>query len=88
MKVTNVMERVYDPKRLSEAWRQVKRNAGAAGIDKMTVDEFQKRGAELGPLVSRQLKEGTSRFKPAKRVYIPKPCTTKKRPLGIPVVMN
>ena len=88
MKVTNVMERVYDPKRLSEAWRQVKRNAGAAGIDKMTVDEFQKRGVELGPLVSRQLKEGTYRFKPAKRVYIPKPGTTKKRPLGIPVVMD
>ena len=82
------MERVYDPKRLTEAWQQVKRNAGAAGIDKMTVDEFLKRGKELGPIVSSKLKEGTYRFKPAKRVYIPKPGTTKMRPLGIPVVMD
>jgi RNA-directed DNA polymerase len=88
MKVTNVMERVYDPKRLQEAWQQVKRNAGAAGIDEMAVDEFLKRGRELGPLISQRLKEGTYRFKPAKRVYIPKPGSNKMRPLGIPVVMD
>lgn len=88
MKVEKVMERVYDPRRLQEAWRQVKRNAGAAGIDEMTVDKFLTRGSELGPLISRGLKEGTYRFKPAKRVYIPKPGTAKMRPLGIPVVMD
>ena len=33
MKQEKVMEKVYHPRRLREAWRQVKKNAGAAGID-------------------------------------------------------
>ena len=37
MKQEEVMERVYEPGRLHEAWQQVKKNAGVAGIDKMTV---------------------------------------------------
>ena len=37
----NVLERVYEPRRLLEAWRQVKSNAGAAGVDQMTVAEFE-----------------------------------------------
>ncbi len=32
----NVLERVYEPRRLIEAWQQVKSNAGAAGIDRMS----------------------------------------------------
>jgi hypothetical protein len=32
-KEQNVLERIYEPKRLLEAWRQVKLNAGAAGVD-------------------------------------------------------
>ena len=34
-KEQNVLERVYEPRRLLEAWRQVKSNAGAAGVDQM-----------------------------------------------------
>ena len=34
-KEQNVLERVYEPGRLLEAWRQVKSNAGAAGVDQM-----------------------------------------------------
>jgi len=30
----NVLERVYEPRRLIAAWQQVKRSAGAAGIDR------------------------------------------------------
>jgi len=33
----NVLEQVYEPRRLLEAWQQVKTNAGAAGIDRMSV---------------------------------------------------
>ncbi len=46
-KVTEVLERVYKPRRLLEAWRQVKKNAGAAGIDHMSVTEFEARKGEL-----------------------------------------
>ncbi len=41
----NVLEQVYEPRRLLEAWQQVKTNAGAAGIDRMMglvfLDDFR-----------------------------------------------
>ena len=70
------------------AWRQVRKNAGAAGIDKMTVDAFERREDELLKLIHEKLKAGTHRFKPARRVLIPKEGSSKKRKLGIPVVMD
>jgi group II intron reverse transcriptase/maturase len=66
----------------------VKRNAGAAGIDGMTVEEFAKREQEFLDLIAEKLRNGTYRFNPARRVEIPKPGSTKKRKLGIPVVMD
>jgi RNA-directed DNA polymerase len=88
MKQEKVMERVYEPGRLYEAWQQVKKNAGAAGIDKMTVEEFTSRETELLGSIHEKLKTGRYRFKPARRVLIPKEGTSKKRKLGIPVVMD
>jgi hypothetical protein len=88
MKIENVMERVYERRRLSRAWQQVEKNAGAAGIDQMTVEDFATRKGELLDLIYAKLEAGTYRFKPARRVLIPKPGTTKKRKLGIPVVMD
>jgi RNA-directed DNA polymerase len=87
-KETNVMEQIYEPRRLIEAWQQVKRNAGAAGTDEMTVNEFDERKGELMPMIRNKLRDGTYQFKPARRVEIPKPGTTKKRKLGIPVIMD
>lgn len=88
MKIENVMERVYERRRLSLAWQQVEKNAGAAGIDQMKVEDFALRKGELLDLIHAKLEAGTYRFKPARRVLIPKPGTTKKRKLGIPVVMD
>ena len=88
MKHEKVMERVYEPGRLRGAWQQVRRNAGAAGIDKMTVEDFESREDELLELIHEKLKEGIYRFKPARRVLIPKEGSSKKRKLGIPVVMD
>jgi group II intron reverse transcriptase/maturase len=70
------------------AWQQVRKNAGAAGIDKMTVETFERREDELLKLIHEKLKAGTYRFKPARRVLIPKAGSNKKRKLGIPVVMD
>ncbi len=88
VKVENVLERVYNQRRLYMAWQRVKENAGAAGIDGMTVDAFAKKERELLALIREKLITGTYRFKPARRVLIPKPGTTQKRKLGIPVVMD
>jgi RNA-directed DNA polymerase len=84
----NVLERVYNPGRLRRAWQQVRKNAGAAGIDKMTVEAFERREDELLKLIHEKLKAGSYRFKPARRVLIPKEGSSKKRKLGIPVVMD
>jgi RNA-directed DNA polymerase len=88
VQVERVMERVYDQRRLHQAWQTVRRNAGAAGIDQMTVDDFAQREEELLDLIHAKLQAGTYRFKPARRVEIPKPGSTQKRNLGIPVVMD
>jgi group II intron reverse transcriptase/maturase len=70
------------------AWRQVRKNAGAAGIDEMTVEAFERREDELIELIHENLKAGIYRFKPARRVLICKEGSSKKRKLGIPVVMD
>ena len=88
MKAKKVLERIYNPGRLRMAWQQVRKNAGAAGIDKMTVEAFERREDELLKLIHEKLKAGAYRFKPARRVLIPKEGSNKKRKLGIPVVMD
>jgi len=84
----NVLEQVYEPRRLLEAWQQVKTNAGAAGIDRMSVKDFEERKGELMPMIRNKLIQGTYRFKPARRVEIPKDGSSKTRKLGIPVITD
>ena len=72
MKHEDVLERVCNPGRLHLAWQQVRKNAGASGIDKMTVEAFDRREDELQKLIHEELKAGTYRFKPARRALIPK----------------
>ena len=88
MKYKEVMERVFEPRRLQSAWQQVKANDGAAGIDHMTVGQFEQRKSELLGLIHEKLKAGRYRFKPARRALISKEGTSKVRKLGIPVVMD
>ena len=54
----------------------------------MSVKEFEERKEELMPIIRNKLMDGTYRFKPALRVEIPKPGTSKTRKLGIPVIMD
>jgi len=88
VKHVRVMKQVYEPGRLRKAWQQVKQNAGAAGIDRMTVEAFEQRKDELLAVIHENLKSGTYRFKPARRTLIPKEGNSKMRKLGIPVVMD
>lgn len=88
MKHVRVMKQVYEPRRLRKAWQQVRQNAGAAGIDQMTVEAFEQRKDELLAFINEKLKSGIYRFKPARRTLIPKEGDSKMRKLGIPVVMD
>src|SRR6266487_4351605 len=73
---------------LWEAWVRVQRNKGAAGVDKQTVAAVRDYGVErlLGEL-QRDLRDGSYRPQPVRRVEIPKPAGG-KRPLGIPTVRD
>jgi len=72
-----------------EAWRAVRRNRGAAGIDKVSIQMFEQNLEANLDRVMRELKQGTFEPLPARRVYIPKDARgTKFRPLGIPAVRD
>jgi RNA-directed DNA polymerase len=73
---------------LREAWRRVKRNRGAAGVDRQTLGEVEELGVErfLEELQS-ELRAGAYRPRAVLRRYIPK-ADGRKRPLGIPTVRD
>lgn len=73
-----------------KAWRSVRRNRGAAGIDKVSVQMFEQNLHENLDSLMRDMKERNKFLPdPAKRVYIPKDAKGKKvRPLGIPIVRD
>lgn len=76
------------PELMRQAFKTVKRNRGAAGVDKVSVEMFEANlDANLEALM-RDLKGGTFQTRPLRRVNIPKPGSTKTRPLGIPIVRD
>jgi RNA-directed DNA polymerase len=82
-------DRIYRGDVLWEAWERVRANRGAAGVDRVTlafVQEVYGVHRLLGELQA-DLREGTYRPAPARRVDIPKPDGS-KRPLGIPTVRD
>jgi RNA-directed DNA polymerase len=84
----SLIDKVYADRTLERAWEKVQANAGACGVDGITVGHFAKDTRNRLLAVKEHLKEGTYQPKPAKRVWIPKPGSAEKRPLGIPAVTD
>lgn len=84
----SLIDKVYADRTLERAWEKVQANAGACGIDGITVGHFAKDTQTRLLAVKEHLKAGTYQSKPVKRVWIPKLGSAEKRPLGIPVVRD
>jgi len=81
-------DRIWRGDVLQEAWKRVRKNKGAAGIDRVTLAAVEEYGAErLLADLQRDLREGNYRPSPTRRVDIPKP-DGGRRPLGIPTVCD
>lgn len=82
-----LLEMILSPSNLNEAYRQVKRNKGAGGVDKMDVSSLQDHLTTNKDELLESILRGRYRPNPVRRVEIPKD-NRSKRQLGIPTVVD
>ena len=83
----NLLEAVLDTENVSLAWKQVKSNRGAAGVDGVCIHDFPERFRERWPRIREELMNGTYIPEPVRRAQIDKP-DGGIRLLGIPTVLD
>jgi group II intron reverse transcriptase/maturase len=82
-------DKVYRADILWEAWKRVRANKGAAGVDGQTIQDIEQAGVgQFLRGLADELREKQYRPNRVRRTYIPKPGKTEKRPLGIPVIKD
>ena len=83
----NLLEQILSRENMLLAWKRVKANKGAAGVDGMSIDAFPEFARQHWDRIRSALERGTYRPAAVLRVMIPK-ATGGKRPLGIPTVLD
>src|SRR5436309_3533110 len=83
-----LMEAVVERENMWSALKQVERNSGAAGVDKMTVAQLRAYLREHWLRIKEELLAGEYQPQPVRKVEIPKPGGKGKRMLGIPTVID
>ncbi|MCA1838356.1 MAG: group II intron reverse transcriptase/maturase, partial [Actinobacteria bacterium] len=82
-------DKVHRRDLLERAWRRVRENRGAAGIDDTTIAQIEEEGVDAFlDRLQQELQEQSYRPSPVRRVQIPKPGRSETRPLGIPTVKD
>ena len=66
-----LMEKVLAAENLRRAWKRVKANRGAPGIDGMPIEDFARFAREQWPTIRERLVDGSYRPQPVRRVMIP-----------------
>ena len=84
----SLIDKVYALPNLRQAFARVKANKGAAGVDHVTVEEFEQHLEANLEKVSRALAEGSYRPQAVRRHWIGKLGSKEQRPLGIPTVRD
>ena len=82
-----LLEQVLDRENMRNAWKRVKANKGAAGVDGMSISEASGFIRQNWPAICSILANGRYKPMPVRRVLIPKPGGG-SRPLGIPTVLD
>jgi RNA-directed DNA polymerase len=83
-----LIDKVFSPKTLKEALKTVTARNGSPGVDGQTAQAVRTRWEEYTALLERLLREGRYEPKPVRRVWIDKPGSRDKRPLGIPTIRD
>ncbi len=81
-------DKVWAQRNLLQGYYAVWRNQGAAGVDQQTIQQFEAQQQWQLDRLKAQLRSGRYQPLPARRVWIPKPGNSEKRPLGIPAVRD
>lgn len=84
----SLIDKVWRENNLRAAFVRVAANKGSAGVDHVGVAAYGERAEVENAKLSAELRAGTYRPQPLKRVYIDKPGSAEKRPLGIPTVRD
>jgi len=83
-----LFDKVFSERNLLASFQKVARKQGAAGVDHVTTQDFERRLPGAIQELSATLKDGTYVPQAIRRVHIPKPGTNETRPLGIPTVRD
>ncbi len=86
-KEDGLLEQIVNPDNLNRAYKRVKRNKGAGGVDGMGVDELLRYLKDNGEEIRESILAGKYQPAPVRRVEIPKE-NGKKRKLGIPTAVD
>ncbi len=85
----SLYDKIYRQDVLRHAWSCCRANGGAPGVDGMTFEQIEAKGVDgwLDELV-KELRGKTYQVEAVRRVWIPKPGTSKQRPLGVPCIKD